>query len=61
MRVNDALPTSLLLLPQGSFLGWIDAPAHELTDHLLRLADRIDPRHVNTAKPNQPLTPIPSR
>lgn len=50
MLVNDALLTSLVLLPQGSFLGWADAPAHELTDYLLRLASRIDPKRVNTAK-----------
>ena len=50
MLVNDALLTSLLLLPQGSFLRWTDTPAHELTDYLLRLAGRIDPKRVNTAK-----------
>jgi IS4 transposase len=50
MLVNDALLASLLLLPQGSFLCWADAPAHELTDYLLRLAARIDPKRVNTAK-----------
>jgi IS4 transposase len=50
MLVNDALLASLLLLPQGSFLRWADAPAHELTDYLLRLAARIDPKRVNTAK-----------
>ena len=49
MLVNDALLTSLLLLPPGSFLRWTDAPAHELTDYLLRLADRIDPMRVSTA------------
>jgi hypothetical protein len=50
MLVNDALLTSLLLLPQASFLRWIDAPAHELTDYLLLLAGRIDPKRVSTAK-----------
>ena len=58
MLVNDALLASLLLLPQGSFLLWADAPAHELTDYLLRLAARIDPQHVNTAKhKRRPRTP----
>jgi len=50
MLVNDALLASLFLLPKDSFLRWADAPAHELTDYLLRLAARIDPKRVNTAK-----------
>lgn len=58
MLVNDALLTSLLLLPPGSFLRWTDAPAHELTDYLLRLASRIDPKRVSTAtnkrRPREP-------
>lgn len=54
MLVNDALLASLLLLPQDSFLRWADAPAHELTDYLLRLAARIDPKRVNTAQAQAP-------
>ena len=58
MLVNDALLTSLLLLLPGSFLRWTDAPAYERTDYLLRLADRIDPKRVTTAKhKRRPRTP----